>query len=102
LYWMIIHRWARWWRAWGLVRTYLAVLPVLAALGVLIFRARATLLGADLGTNWSLIGIALVLSCVMTWLELQYWRQLSISTLVGIPELSKQRSGKLLREGIYG
>ena len=38
----------------------------------------------------------------MTWLELRYWRQLSISTLVGIPELSQQRKGRLLREGIYG
>jgi protein-S-isoprenylcysteine O-methyltransferase Ste14 len=38
----------------------------------------------------------------MTWLELQYWRQLSISTLVGIPELSQGRKGRLLRDGIYG
>ena len=38
----------------------------------------------------------------MTWLELQYWKQLSISTLVGIPELSQQPKGRLLREGIYG
>jgi len=38
----------------------------------------------------------------MTWLELRYWTQLSISTLVGIPELSQQRKGRLLREGIYG
>jgi len=102
LYWLIIHRWARCWRRWGPIRTYLAVLPVLAALGVLLFQARGQLLGANLGTNWGLIGIALVLSCLMTWLELQYWRQLSISTLVGIPELSQQRKGRLLREGIYG
>jgi protein-S-isoprenylcysteine O-methyltransferase Ste14 len=102
LYWLIIHLWARWWRMWGSVRTYVAVLPVLAALGVLVFQVRGQLLGADLGTNWSLIGIALVLSCPMTWLELQYWRQLSISTLVGIPELSQQRKGRLLRDGIYG
>ena len=102
LYWLIIHRWARWWRRWGPIRTYLAVLPVLAALGVLLFQARRQLLGADLGTNWGLIGIALVLSCLTTWLELQYWRQLSISTLVGIPELSQQRKGRLLRDGIYG
>src|SRR5262249_48381336 len=47
-------------------------------------------------------GIALVFSCLMTWLELQYWRQLNISTLVGIPELSQRRKGRLLRDGIYG
>jgi hypothetical protein len=93
LYWLIIHLWARSWRMCGPIRTYLAVLPVLAALGVLLFQVRGHLLGADLGTNWSLIGIALVLSCPMTWLELQYWRQISISTLVGLPELSQQRKG---------
>src|SRR5450755_2182105 len=102
LYWLIIHLWSGWWRRWGPIRTYLAVLPVLTALGVLLFQVREHLLGADLGTNWGLIGIALVLYCPVTWMELQYWRQLSISTLVGIPELSQQRKGRLLREGIYG
>ena len=84
------------------MRSYLIVLPVLAALGVLLFQWRVQLLSVNFGTNWSLIGIALILSFPMTWLELRYWRQLSISTLVGIPELSKQRKGRLLREGIYG
>jgi len=102
LYWLIIHLWARRWRKWGPIRTYLTVLPVLAALGVLLFQVRGQVLGADLGTNWGLIGIALVFSCLMTWLELQYWRQLNISTLVGIPELSQRRKGRLLRDGIYG
>ena len=102
LYWLIIHGWARWWRRWGPIRSYLIVLPVLAALGVLLFQERGQLLSVNFGTNWSLIAIALVLSCPMTWLELRYWRHLSISTLVGIPELSQQRKGRLLREGIYG
>jgi protein-S-isoprenylcysteine O-methyltransferase Ste14 len=102
LYWLVIHAWARWWRKWGPIRSYLAVVPVLAALGVLLFRIRGEVLSVDLGTNWTLIEIALVLSCPMSWLELQYWRQLSISTLVGIPELSQQQEGRLLRDGIYG
>lgn len=102
MYWLTIHGWAIWWRTWGPRRTYLAVLPVLAALGVLLFQVRGRLLGADLGTNWGLIGIALVLSCPMIWLELHYWRHLSISTLVGIPELSQRRKVRLMRDGIYG
>jgi protein-S-isoprenylcysteine O-methyltransferase Ste14 len=101
LYWLIIHPWARWWRNWGPIRTYLTVLPVLAVLGVLLFQVRRQLLGRDLGTNWILIGIALALSCLTTWLELQYWKQMSISILVGIPELSQQGKGRLLRDGIY-
>jgi len=37
-------------------------------------------------------------------LELQYWKYLSVSTLIGLPELSPPglRKGKLLRKGIYG
>ena len=58
VYWSVIHAWARWWRRWGPLRTYLVVLPVLAALGALLFQSRALLLGADLGTNWTLIAIA--------------------------------------------
>jgi protein-S-isoprenylcysteine O-methyltransferase Ste14 len=102
LYWLIIHPWARWWRLWGPIRTCLVVFPVLAAFGVLVFQLRSQLLGANLGTNWSLIGIACVLYCLTTWFELQYWKQVSISTLIGIPELSQHRTDRLLREGIYG
>src|SRR5215472_16886326 len=80
VYWLIIHQWAGWWRRCGPLRTYLAVLPVLSALGVLLFHVREQLLGVDLGTNWSLIGIALALSCLVARLDLKYWRQLNIST----------------------
>jgi len=103
LFWFVIHPWARWWRRLGPIRTYLIVLPVVVAFGALLFRVRERLLGADLGMNWSLISIAVVLYGVMTWLELQYWRYLSIATLIGIPELSRNehRKGKLLQDGVY-
>jgi protein-S-isoprenylcysteine O-methyltransferase Ste14 len=103
LFWFVIHPWARWWRRLGPIRTYLIVVLVLVAFGALRFRVRGPLLGANLGTNWSLIAIALVLYGVMTWLELRYWRHLSIATLVGFPELSptEQRKGRLLQDGIY-
>ena len=103
LFWFVIHPWARAWRRLGPTRTYLIVLPPLVILAAVLFRVRERLLGADLGRNWSLISIALVLYGVTTWLELQYWRQLSIPTLIGIPELSggELRTGKLLKDGIY-
>jgi hypothetical protein len=94
LYWFVIHPWAGRWRRLGPLRTYLIVLPLVVAFGAVLFRVRAWLLGADLGMNWSLISIALVLYGVMTWLELQYWRQLSIPTLIGIPELSRAEHRK--------
>jgi protein-S-isoprenylcysteine O-methyltransferase Ste14 len=104
LFWLVIHPWARWWRRLGLIRTYLIVVPVSVAFGALLFRFREPLLGTNLGTNWSLLAVALVLYGGVTWLESQYWRHLSIATLVGITELSPsgQQKGRLLQEGIYG
>ena len=85
------------------MRTYVIVVPVLSAFAALLWRVRGPLLGADLGTNWGLVAIALVLFGVMAWLEIQYWRHLSFATLVGVPELSPpdERKGRLLQEGIY-
>jgi methanethiol S-methyltransferase len=103
LFWFVIHPWARWWRKLGPVRTYLIVLPVVVAFGVLLFHLRALLLGADLGLRWGLIGIGAVLYGVSTWIAFQHWRHLSIATMIGIPELSPtgQRKGTLLKDGIY-
>jgi len=104
LFWFVIHPWARGWRRLGPTRTYLIVLPLLVTLAAVLFRVRERLLGADLGRNRGLISLALVLYAVTTWLEFQYWRHLSIPTLVGIPELSRAepRNGKLLKGGVYG
>ncbi len=103
LFWLVIHPWARGWRKLGPIPTYLIVLPPVVVFGVVLFRLRDWLLGADLGTHWSLIAIALCLCGVSTWLELQYWRQLSIPTVIGVPELSRasDRKGTLLKDGAY-
>lgn len=103
LFWFVIHLWAHWWRRLGPARTYLIVVPVAVAFGVLLFRVRGRLLGADLGMHWSLVATAVVLYGVSTWIASQHWRHLSIATMIGIPELSptEQGKGKLLKEGIY-
>ncbi len=103
LFWFVIHPWARFWRRLGPIRTYLIVLPPLVACGGFLFQRRGRLLGADLGTNWTLIVVAFALYGVMTWLELQYWKSLSIATLVRITELQpmERQKGKLLQDGIY-
>ena len=103
LFWFLIHPWARWWRRLGPARTYLIVVPLVVSVGALVYRVRGPLLGEDLGTNWILIGIAAIFYGMTTWFEFQYWRYLSIATLVGVTELSPtgNESGKLLREGIY-
>jgi protein-S-isoprenylcysteine O-methyltransferase Ste14 len=103
-FWLVIHPYARWWRKVGALRTYLALVPVWVVASVLLFQIRDLLIGRDLGTNWSLIAISSVFFAGMTALELQYWKYLSVSTLIGLPELSRpeRRKGKLLREGVYG
>ena len=103
LFWFVIHPWASRWRKLGPLRTYLIVLPVVVAFGVLLFRLRARLVGADLGMNWGLIAIGAVLYALSTWIAFQHSKHLSIATMIGIPELSPtaQLKGKLLKEGIY-
>ena len=99
LIWLIIHPWVRWWKRLGPLLTWLIVVPVVVSIGVLLSRVRGALLGPDLGTNWILIGM----SAPFWAARFHYWRHLSISTAVGVPELSKgEQKGKLLREGIYG
>ena len=103
LYWFVIHPWANRWRKLGPARTYAIVLPLMIAFGVLLFRVRSRLLGADLGMNWRLIVIGAALYGASTWIALQHSRYLNIATMIGIPELSptEQRKGKLLKDGIY-
>jgi protein-S-isoprenylcysteine O-methyltransferase Ste14 len=71
--------------------------------GVLLFRVRTRLLGADLGTNWILIGIAIVFASVMLWIDSHYWKHFNMATLLGVPELAPpgEHRGALLHEGIY-
>ena len=103
LYFLLIHSWASRWRKLGPARTYLIVLPLVAALATAVYLVRGTLLGRDLGTNWLLIGFAAVLYGIQMWFELQYWKQISIATLAGVTELSRtgNEASKLVREGIY-
>ena len=103
LFWFVIHPWARSWRRLGPTRTYAIVIPALVAAGTLLFWVRGSLLGADLGTNWTLVGAATVFYAVSISLEPTYRRQLSVTTLLGIPELSRTsgRRSTLLTAGVY-
>jgi protein-S-isoprenylcysteine O-methyltransferase Ste14 len=106
LFWFVIHPWACWWRKLGPPRTYLIVFSMLAALGVLAFQARGPLLGRDLGTNWSLIGVSLLFYGVLAWLGSKYaghMSHLSLAMRMGVPELSFAEGRQtLVRDGIYG
>ena len=105
LFWLVIHPWVHWWRAIGPFRTYFIVFSTLTILGVLLYQFRRPLLGRDLGTNWILVGSALLFEGILAWLGLAYGRHmahLSMSMRMGIPELSRPGTRQtLLREGIY-
>ena len=105
LFWFVIHPCARWWRKLGPPRTYLIVFSMLAALGVLVFQLRRPLLGRDLGTNWTLIGLGVLFYGMLAWLGSKYARHtshLSLAMRMGVPELSCAEGRQtLVRDGIY-
>ena len=78
---------------------------MLAALGVLVFQVRGPLLGRDLGTNWTLIGVRLLFCGTFAWLGLRYARHmshLSLAMRMGVPEVSCAEGRQtLVRDGIY-
>jgi len=103
-FWPVIHPFTRWWRKVGPVGTYLFLAAAWITLGALLYQIRDRLAGRDFGTNWALVALSIPFFAGTLALELQYWKYLSIPTVIGLPELSEsaQRKGKLLREGIYG
>ncbi len=99
--WFVIHPLAAFWRRRGPTATYLVVVAVAVSLGVALYRLRKPLLQTDFGFSWVSTTIGLLSLVCAVSLELQYRRHLSVSTLLGLPELSTKRESKLLTEGIY-
>jgi protein-S-isoprenylcysteine O-methyltransferase Ste14 len=107
LFWLLIHSWASHWRRLGAFKTYLIVLLAMVGVATLLYRFRKPLLGTDLGTHWILIVAGILFYLATLPLERQYWKHISISTLAGVPEVSRAAEGRgsqsnLIREGIYG
>jgi len=101
--WFVIHPFVSFWRRLGPTRTWIVLAPLMLLVGYGCYRAREPLLGADLGTSWVLIGLALPLMVFSGILRHRHRKHLSLRILTGIPELEPEgRPGKLLTEGIYG
>jgi protein-S-isoprenylcysteine O-methyltransferase Ste14 len=99
--WLVIHPLAGFWRRLGPGWTYAILsVPTLGAMAAL-FLARRITLGADLGTNWWLI--ALAIPCAVFWIAvaIQRRRRLTFRVLAGWPELLRDQPGVLLTDGIY-
>jgi protein-S-isoprenylcysteine O-methyltransferase Ste14 len=101
--WFLIHPLAFFWRRLGAVATYLAVIPMLVSIGAVIYYFRRPLLRIHFEASYSLVVIAVFFLAMGIYLGILRMRHLTISMLIGIPEISNEgQPGKLLTEGIYG
>lgn len=103
LFWLLIHPFAEFWRKLGPRPTYLISGVLFSLLVVALFLSRSTLMGPDLGTNWSLFLVGCILYFISAWISIVTRRQLDNRTFAGLPEISPEESkGVLLQAGIYG
>lgn len=102
-FWLLVHPLAEFWRKLGPVATYAAVGSASVALGGVAYRFRGILMGVDLGTNWLLIVLGILLYVLSAWISVLTRRQLDLRTFVGLPEiLGHSAPDVLLQDGIYG
>ena len=101
LIWLLIHPFASFWRKLGPALTYLAITPIIAAAFALLLHFRGLLLRTHFGFSLPLAIIAILLFTASRFLAPRWRRQLKITVLVGLPELSRDHPGKLLTEGLY-
>ncbi|MGD2069965.1 MAG: isoprenylcysteine carboxylmethyltransferase family protein [Gemmatimonadota bacterium] len=103
IWWFVVHPFVGFWRRVG-VKATLAVMTVMS-LTVMwgLFLVREPLLGADLGTHWTLVTVGAVLLAAAAFVGYQRRRHLTVAILAGVPELERgpERRGSLLTEGPY-
>ncbi|MBP1750132.1 MAG: isoprenylcysteine carboxylmethyltransferase family protein [Deltaproteobacteria bacterium] len=100
--WFLIHPFAFFWRRLGAAATYLALIPILVAMGAGLYYFREPLLSIHFEVRLSLVVIAVFFLAIGIYIGIVRMRHLTISMLIGIPEISKEgQPGKLLTEGIY-
>jgi protein-S-isoprenylcysteine O-methyltransferase Ste14 len=101
-FWFLIHPFVGLWRRLGPRITYGTASAVMVLIGAGIFALRGPLLAVEFGTVPALWPPAALAYLAAIVLEVMCRRQLSIGTLIGLPELVPSRGpGRLLTEGIY-
>jgi protein-S-isoprenylcysteine O-methyltransferase Ste14 len=102
-FWCAAHTLTKLWRRLGPWLAYFVLLGVMFDVAWVCFAIRDVLVGRDLGTHTVLIVLGLLLYASAVVPEIQIRKQLTLKTLVGLPELAPgQAEGELLTEGIYG
>jgi protein-S-isoprenylcysteine O-methyltransferase Ste14 len=101
-YWLLIHPFVRFWRRLGPRWTYGLIGSIMALSMGSLFKIRQSLLAVEFGTNYYLTVLGLLLLATSTWLGLQILRQMSVLTMLGLPELAPDnRRQQLITTGIY-
>ncbi len=102
--WLFIHPFAAWWRRLNLSPVvYFTIMAVyFAVLAAVIFWFREPILRVRFGVSVPLTIIAIPLLIFSQYIRFQHRKHLKPAVMLGLPEVTKDRPGKLLTEGIYG
>lgn len=102
LWWYLVHPFVDFWRGVGAGKT-LAIMTVLALAGAAgLFTVRFEILGEDLGTNWLLVALGVLLAAGAVAIGLARRKHLTTRILSGLPQLEAGgKGGTLLTEGPY-
>lgn len=101
VFWFLVHPFVTWWRRAGVGATYVATLGGLAVLGTVLYRFRDACLDTEFGTHAPLLVAAALSYAAGGRIERQVRTQLSLRTLVGLPELRNEGPDTLLQDGIF-
>jgi protein-S-isoprenylcysteine O-methyltransferase Ste14 len=103
VHWLVVHSFARFWRRIGPPTSYIMLIALYIAVAAAMYAVSGPILAVEFGTNWILLGLAVVVYLASASIEVRCRRMLSARMLMGGPELNpKSGPGKLLTEGIYG
>ncbi len=103
LFWFLLHPFARFWRGLGVGWSYAVLLPAVLGLSTVIFLLRGPILAVRFEANPWLDALAALAFVAGMLVEVLCRRHLSVTTLVGVPELrGNGRAGEMLTRGIYG
>lgn len=102
IFWILIHPFVRYWRTIGATRTYGVTLTLLAVIGGAVYLGRHRILAVEYGTSRGLVTLSIIALVTGLVIDLRCRRELSIRTLMGVPELRAEgEPGHVLQGGIY-
>lgn len=101
-WWFVVHPFVGFWRRVGVKGTLAAVGGMIVSGMGALWLVRQPLVGADLGTDWTLAGFGAGFMLAAAYLGAKRRRYLTPGILAGVPELEESgRGGRVLTEGPY-